>query len=74
MSTRGINFLDKWIAEHLPDAMTDDPIAISDLAEQAMQAAHRQGIGDDEIYQEVGGSVIEVIFEAMENREGGIAA
>ncbi|MES0217964.1 hypothetical protein NKL07_21705 [Mesorhizobium sp. C280B] len=53
--------------------MTDDPIAISDLADQAMQAAHRQGIGDEEIYQEVG-SVFEVIFEAMENREGGIAA
>ncbi|RUZ19887.1 DUF768 domain-containing protein, partial [Mesorhizobium sp. M7A.F.Ca.US.007.01.2.1] len=32
MSTRGINFLDRWMAENLPDAMTDDPVAISDLA------------------------------------------
>ncbi|TIW75481.1 MAG: DUF768 domain-containing protein [Mesorhizobium sp.] len=23
MSTRGINFLDKWMAEHLPNAITD---------------------------------------------------
>ncbi|MBZ9673182.1 DUF768 domain-containing protein [Mesorhizobium sp. B2-1-8] len=30
MSTRGANFLDRWIAEHLPDAVTDDPAAIND--------------------------------------------
>jgi hypothetical protein len=43
MSTRGINFLDKWMAEHLPDAMTADPVAISDLADEAMWAADREG-------------------------------
>lgn len=67
--TRGINFLDKWIAEHLPDAMTDDPIAISDLADQAMQGAQKQGIACEEIADEVGS----VFFEALQNREGGIA-
>lgn len=73
MSTRGINFLDKWMAEHLPDAMTDDPVAISDLADHAMQAAQKQGIACEEIAEEVG-SVFEVILEAMQNRDGGIAA
>jgi hypothetical protein len=34
MSTRGINFLDKWIAEELPETATDDPVLISDLAER----------------------------------------
>ncbi|ESX87552.1 DUF768 domain-containing protein [Mesorhizobium sp. LNJC403B00] len=29
MSTRGINFLDRWMAEHLPNAMTDDPVAVT---------------------------------------------
>ncbi|TPL72704.1 DUF768 domain-containing protein [Mesorhizobium sp. B2-3-13] len=27
MSTRGANFLNRWMAEHLPDAVTDDPAA-----------------------------------------------
>jgi hypothetical protein len=64
MSECGLNFLDKWMAEHLPDAMTDDPIA-SDLADQAMKAADKQGITCEEISEEVG-SVFEVIFEAMQ--------
>ncbi|RWN01041.1 MAG: DUF768 domain-containing protein [Mesorhizobium sp.] len=41
MSTRGINFVDRWMAEHLPNAMTDDPVAVSDLADQLMEAAER---------------------------------
>ncbi|MFD2053789.1 hypothetical protein ACFSQT_12045 [Mesorhizobium calcicola] len=72
MSTRGINFLDKWMAEHLPDVVTDDPAAISDLADQVMEAADREGIEVSEIYEEVG-SVFEVIAEAMQHREGSLA-
>ncbi len=73
MSARGINFLDKWMAEHLPNAFTDDPAAIADLADQAMTAADREGIAADEISEEVG-SVFEVILEAMRNRAGGEGA
>ncbi|MER8465987.1 hypothetical protein [Mesorhizobium sp. M1396] len=72
MSTRGVNFLDKWMADHLPNAMTDDPAAISDLADQAMKAAARDGIHPDEISEEVG-SVFKAIFDAMQYREGGLA-
>ena len=71
MSTRGLNFFDKWIAEHLPDTMTDDPAVISDLADEAMEAAHREGIEVAEIYEEVG-SVFEVIADAMQHREGSL--
>ncbi|RVC68080.1 DUF768 domain-containing protein, partial [Mesorhizobium sp. M00.F.Ca.ET.038.03.1.1] len=42
MSTRGANFLDRWMAEHLPKVLTDDPAAISDLTDQAMEAAGRE--------------------------------
>ncbi|AZO61799.1 MAG: DUF768 domain-containing protein [Mesorhizobium sp.] len=73
MSTRGINFVDRWMAEHLPNAMTDDPVAISDLADELMKAAEREGISAAEINEEVD-SVFEVIFEAMEHREGSLAA
>ena len=72
MSTRGINFLDRWMADHLPDAMTDDPIAISDLADEVMTAADSAGIGVDEITEEVG-SVFEVILGAMQHRDGSLA-
>ncbi|MER9625080.1 hypothetical protein NKI98_27190 [Mesorhizobium sp. M0222] len=70
MSTRGINFLDEWMAEHLPDVVTDDPGAVTDLADQAMRAADKEGISADEIGEEVG-SVFEIILEAMQSREGG---
>ncbi|ESY37774.1 hypothetical protein X747_24725 [Mesorhizobium sp. LNJC384A00] len=72
MSTRGINFLDKWVADHLPDAITDDPVAISDLADEVMEAADSAGIGVDEITEEVG-SVFEVILDAMQHRDAGLA-
>ncbi|MBM2711019.1 DUF768 domain-containing protein [Mesorhizobium caraganae] len=70
MSKRGIDFLEKWMAEQLPNAFTDDPAAISDLADQALKAADRGGISSDEIAEEVG-SVFKVIADAMQHREGG---
>jgi hypothetical protein len=70
MSTRGLNFLDQWMAEQLPETATDDPVVISDLADKAMKAADRAGISTTEISEEVP-SVFEVIAEAMDHREGG---
>ncbi|ARP64355.1 hypothetical protein A9K65_013925 [Mesorhizobium sp. WSM1497] len=70
MSKRGIDFLEKWMAEHLPNAFTDDPAAIADLADQAIRAAGQAGISLEEISEEVG-SVFYVIFDAMQHREGG---
>ena len=61
LSARGINFIEKWMAEHLPNAMTDDPVAVSDLADQLMKAAEREGISADEINDEV--DVFEAVFE-----------
>lgn len=71
MSTRGANFLDRWMAEHLPEVVTDDPAAISDLTDEAMEAADREGIEVSEIYEEVG-SVFEVIAQAMRHRDGSL--
>ncbi|PBB28815.1 DUF768 domain-containing protein [Mesorhizobium sp. WSM3882] len=73
MTTRGINFLDRWMADHLPNAITDDSMAIVYLVEEALKAAEREGITPDEISEEVG-TVFEVILDAMQNREGGLAA
>ncbi|MDG4854075.1 MULTISPECIES: hypothetical protein [unclassified Mesorhizobium] len=61
------------MADHLPNVVvTDDPAAISDLVDEMMAAAKREGISPKEIHQEVD-SVFEVIFEAMKHREGGLA-
>ncbi|WP_246688463.1 MULTISPECIES: hypothetical protein [unclassified Mesorhizobium] len=59
------------MADHLPNAMTDDPVAVSDLADEMMKAADKDGIAAAEINEEVD-SVFEVIFEAMHHREGGL--
>jgi hypothetical protein len=69
MSARGLNFFDRWMADHLPNAITDDPVAVSDLADQMMEAAGKEGIAAAEINEEVD-SVFEIIFEAMQHREG----
>ncbi|WP_245418854.1 hypothetical protein [Mesorhizobium sp. WSM3864] len=61
------------MADHLPNAITDDSMAIVYLVEEALKAAEREGISPDEISEEVG-TVFEVILDAMQNREGGLAA
>lgn len=68
MSVRGVNFLSNWMADHLPNAFTDDPGAISDLADQAIKAADKQGIPQAEISEDIR-SVFEVILEGMRYRE-----
>ncbi|WP_258589709.1 hypothetical protein [Mesorhizobium sp. AR02] len=65
-----MDFLNNWVAEHLPIASPGDPIAASGLADQMMKAAQEAGIKPDEINEEVR-SVFEVIFEALHRRDGG---
>ncbi|RUW49862.1 DUF768 domain-containing protein [Mesorhizobium sp. M1A.F.Ca.ET.072.01.1.1] len=43
-----MEFLDRWMAEHLPNVVTDDPVAISDLVDELMAAARREGISSKE--------------------------
>ncbi|MDG4876983.1 hypothetical protein P9273_17970 [Mesorhizobium sp. WSM4935] len=51
--------------------LTDDPVAVSDLADEMVKAAGREGIPASEIDEEVD-SVFEVIFEALQHREGSL--
>ncbi|RJT26028.1 DUF768 domain-containing protein [Mesorhizobium waimense] len=74
MSTRGADFLHKWISEHMPEGPIDDPgRLVTDLADQAMRAADAAGIPIQEIDEEIG-SVYEAIIHAVEHREGGLAS
>nr|WP_235984590.1 hypothetical protein [Mesorhizobium neociceri] len=51
--------------------MTDDPVAVSDLSDEMLKAAEREGIKADEINEEVD-SVFELIFEATLHWDGSI--
>ncbi|RUW44413.1 DUF768 domain-containing protein [Mesorhizobium sp. M1A.F.Ca.ET.072.01.1.1] len=53
MSARAFEFLDRWMANHLPNVSTDDPGAIADLVVELSASAGRQGIAPKEIYEEV---------------------
>ena len=44
MSRRGLDFFDRWMAEHLPNVLTDDPVAVADLVDEMVKAAGREGI------------------------------
>ncbi|OWK22003.1 hypothetical protein AJ88_13870 [Mesorhizobium amorphae CCBAU 01583] len=73
MSTRGLEFIYKWISEHMPDGPIDDPgLLVIDMADQVMRAADAEGIAIQEIDEEIG-SVYEAIIHAVEHREGGLA-
>ena len=73
MSTRGADFLYRWISEHMPEGPIDDPfLVITDMADQALRAADVQGISSQEIDEEIG-SVYDAIIHAIHHREGGLA-
>ena len=71
MGARGLDYLHKWLAEHLPKPELDSsPVAASELADQLLASAEHAGIGADEVSEEVE-SVPEVVFEAMQHQAGG---
>ncbi|TGQ32508.1 MULTISPECIES: DUF768 domain-containing protein [unclassified Mesorhizobium] len=73
MSTRGADFLYRWISTHMPEGAIDDPVlVVTDLAEGAMKAADAEGIANGEIDEEIG-SVYEAIIHALRHRQGGLA-
>lgn len=53
MSTRGINFLDRWIANNLPETAKPDAISISEFTHKLFADAKALGIKRDEIDEEV---------------------
>ncbi|MER8974204.1 MULTISPECIES: hypothetical protein [unclassified Mesorhizobium] len=72
MSTRGADFLYKWISEHIPEGPIDEPgLLVTDMADEVMRAAGAEGISIQEIDEEIG-SVYDAIIHALEHREGGL--
>jgi hypothetical protein len=68
MSARGLHFLERWNAEHIPDDAEPDSVLASELADQALVAAESQNISAREIYEEVG-SMFVATLNALRRRQ-----
>jgi hypothetical protein len=64
MSTRGINFLDQWIANNIPETAHADAVSISELTNKLFTDAKALGIERDEIDEEVV-SLYRVLVDAV---------
>ncbi|AZO54882.1 DUF768 domain-containing protein [Mesorhizobium sp. M8A.F.Ca.ET.057.01.1.1] len=53
MSARGINFLDQWIQNNVPENAKADAVSIHDLTHKLFSDAKAVGIRRDEIDDEV---------------------
>ncbi|MER9506008.1 hypothetical protein [Mesorhizobium sp. M0579] len=65
MSARGINFLDRWLAENLPSLVGADVISVGKATEKLFYGAQRQGIDGAEVAEGAGGSIYEAILDAI---------
>ncbi|AZO75030.1 MAG: DUF768 domain-containing protein [Mesorhizobium sp.] len=72
MSTRGINFLHKWISNNISETVGADIISVAELTQKLFADAKAIGVDSTEIEEEIG-SVYEVIFDATVHREAGVA-
>ena len=70
MSTRGTNFLHEWIANNLDRVESADIISVADLVQKLFADAKAAGIASTEL-EEDGGSIYQVVLEAILYRSGG---
>ncbi|TIL83430.1 MAG: DUF768 domain-containing protein [Mesorhizobium sp.] len=72
MSTRGTDFLYKWIGANVPETVGHDIISVAELAQKLFADAKSVGISSTEIEEDTG-SVYEVILDAIVHHDPGIA-
>ncbi|RJT28629.1 DUF768 domain-containing protein [Mesorhizobium waimense] len=70
MSTRGVNFLHKWISNNVPETAGADMISVAELAQKLFADAPSLGIGSTEIEEDTG-SVYETILDAIVHHDAG---
>jgi hypothetical protein len=68
MSTRGIEFLQKWVEDNVPLISKSDPALAAKLADQVTADAIQAGIRPEEISEEVG-SMLTTMLEVLEQRD-----
>ena len=71
MSTRGINFLDQWIASNVPETAKADVISVDELTHKLIADAKALGIKRGEIDEEVD-SLYRTIVDAIVHDDPGL--
>lgn len=71
MSTRGINFLDQWIASNVPETTKADVISVDELTHKLIADAKCLGIKRGEIDEEVD-SLYRTILDAIVHYDPGL--
>ena len=72
MSTRGADFLYKWISANVPETAGADIISVAELSQKLFADAKAIGISSVEIEEETG-SVYEVLLDAVVHHDAGLA-
>ncbi|QND57384.1 DUF768 domain-containing protein [Mesorhizobium huakuii] len=71
MSTRGVDFLDKWLANNVPETTKADVISVDELTNQLLADAGAIGIKRIEIDEEVD-SLYRTILDAIVHYDPGL--
>ena len=71
MSTRGINFLDRWLANNVPETAKADVISVDELTHKLIADAKSLGIKRVEIDEEVD-SLYRTILDAIVHYDPGL--
>lgn len=71
MSTRGINFLDQWLANNVPETAKADVISVDELTHKLIADAKALGIKREEIDEEVD-SLYRTILDAIVHYDPGL--
>lgn len=72
MSTRGTDFVYKWISSNVPETVGADIISVAELTQKLFADAKAIGISSMEIEEETG-SVYEAILDAIVHHDAGMA-
>jgi hypothetical protein len=72
MSTRGTDFLQKWISNNVPETVASNIISVAELTQKLFADANAIGIGSTEIEEDTG-SVYEAILDAIVHHDAGVA-
>jgi len=72
MSTRGTDFLHKWISQNVPETTSFDIISVAELTQKLFADAKAIGISSVEIEEDCG-SVYETILDAIVHYDAGVA-
>ncbi|PZV36907.1 DUF768 domain-containing protein [Mesorhizobium kowhaii] len=71
MSTHGVNFLDQWLSNNIPETTKADVISVDELTHKLFADAKSIGIRREEIDEEVD-SLYRTILDAIVHHEPGL--